>query len=326
MGSIYKRGNVWWGRCQVKGKDRRASLGTTSESEARAKLVAWQEEERRAGILNVVTWDSACLRYIKEIMPQSVKPSTATRYLYSFKNVHRYLTGKDMRAIGRPEVLEIANRPGVTVATRKRDLTAVNQVFRSAEAWGLIDINPFRAIDLGAILKERRDPITLPTDRDIDTFFEACHPTLEKMARLLLATGLRLEEAASLEWKHLKTERRVVVITGKGSKVRSVPLDEEAMSILQSCPRHISSPFVFWHGAAGDRYAHPNTRFYEIRKRAGVPFRTHDLRHLFAVRYLEKGGNIYRLQKILGHTNLKTTEDIYLKYIESEQQLTAKYG
>ncbi len=56
-----------------------------------------------------------------------------------------------------------------------------------------------------------------------------------------------------------------------------------------------------------------------------VRFRFHDLRHLFAVQYLQKGGSIYALQGIMGHTSVKTTE-IYLAYLTPDQQLRSKMG
>jgi integrase/recombinase XerD len=62
------------------------------------------------------------------------------------------------------------------------------------------------------------------------------------------------------------------------------------------------------------------------RRRPTSPFRRfrfHDLRHRFAVDYLRDGGNIYDLQKILGHASIKTTE-IYLDYLTPDEQEAAK--
>ncbi|MCH7487229.1 MAG: site-specific integrase [Proteobacteria bacterium] len=55
------------------------------------------------------------------------------------------------------------------------------------------------------------------------------------------------------------------------------------------------------------------------------PERLHDLRHWFAVDYLRRCGNIYALQKILGHAWLTTTE-IYLDHLDPEQQEHSKTG
>ncbi|HKR92239.1 MAG TPA: site-specific integrase [Novosphingobium sp.] len=56
-----------------------------------------------------------------------------------------------------------------------------------------------------------------------------------------------------------------------------------------------------------------------------VRFRFHDLRHLFAVRFLQNGGSIYALQGIMGRTSVKTTE-IYLAHLTPDQQLKSKMG
>lgn len=56
-----------------------------------------------------------------------------------------------------------------------------------------------------------------------------------------------------------------------------------------------------------------------------MTFRFHDLRHRFAIDHLKRGGNIYNLQKILGHSSITTTE-IYLNYLSPDQQRLAKFG
>ena len=54
-------------------------------------------------------------------------------------------------------------------------------------------------------------------------------------------------------------------------------------------------------------------------------FRFHDLRHWYAVDYLRRGGSIYTLQQILGHSSIKTTE-LYLAYLTPNEQEQAKAG
>jgi integrase/recombinase XerD len=66
----------------------------------------------------------------------------------------------------------------------------------------------------------------------------------------------------------------------------------------------------------------------EKRKKAGkdqITLRLHDLRHLFAVTYLRQGGNIYCLQKLLGHASIKTTE-LYLDYLTHDEVMLAQFG
>jgi integrase len=53
------------------------------------------------------------------------------------------------------------------------------------------------------------------------------------------------------------------------------------------------------------------------------PFRVHDLRHAFAIRWLRAGGDIYHLSLHLGHTSLKTTE-VYLGHLSAREQAVAQ--
>ncbi len=95
-------------------------------------------------------------------------------------------------------------------------------------------------------------------------------------------------------------------------------------------PAHLHSRWVFWHHE-GQRSSRISNQFSATVRRAikrkliDRPFRFHDLRHWFAVDYLRRGGNIYDLQKELGHSSIQTTE-MYLDFLTPEQQRGAKFG
>ena len=55
------------------------------------------------------------------------------------------------------------------------------------------------------------------------------------------------------------------------------------------------------------------------------PFAFHHLRHKYAIEYMRGGGYIYDLQKLMGNSTIKQTEE-YLKYLTPEQQLIATHG
>ena len=85
-----------------------------------------------------------------------------------------------------------------------------------------------------------------------------------------------------------------------------VPLSDVAVGTLTGTPRHITSPYVFWHDD-GVRYTCFANSFALIARRAAVPFRCHDLRHHFASRFLQATGNIPAAQAILGHRSIQMT-------------------
>ena len=92
----------------------------------------------------------------------------------------------------------------------------------------------------------------------------------------------------------------------KTSSPRVVPLSDTAIGTLVGTPRHITSPYVFWHHD-GKRHSTYANSFAQIARRAGVPFRCHDLRHAFASRFLQATGDIAALQAILGHKTIAMT-------------------
>jgi len=331
MADIYKRkpNGPWWGRFRSGGREFRRSLRTTSKTEAKRRLASWKaQEDAKAhfGEGKPYTWDEALARYLQEVLPHNVSENTAKRYLVSFRQVQPMLTKKRLADIGHDEVMAIAQRVGPTPATRRRDLTAVSQVLRAATAWGWLTSNPVRTTDHAVIVKERRDPIVLPSDVEIKKFIKRCHVPLNHMARFLLYSGTRLSEAANLRWTNINRGdgQPFADVVGKGKKRRAVPLNQMALAAIHDCPRHIKSDFVFWHGN-GQRYTQASTQLAAIRRSLGITWKTHDLRHKFAVDYLKAGGSVYRLQQILGHGSIAVTE-MYLAHIPPEMAERAKMG
>jgi integrase len=247
--------------------------------------------------------------------------------------------------IDRKQVAKVVSerkRQSATNATIKRDLTAMSRVLSACCAWGWRDDNPAKDFDR-TIVRERRDPITLPLDKDIDAAIALCPGNLARLARFAQLTGMRQEEIASLEWSQIRRKAKVLDLTNtKTSRPRSVPLDDRALGTIDGTPESPLTKAVFWHetaerGASGaidrgaGRYLNISSRFAGIVA-AGVKrgfvsraFRFHDLRHWYAVDYLRRGGNIYDLQQILGHTSIKTTE-IYLRYLTPKEIDFAMHG
>jgi integrase/recombinase XerD len=325
-GNLYKRGGTWYARIQVRGHDIRRSLRTGSKTEAQKRLAVVLKEADHYRFHGEArhTWKEAVVEWAKQASTD-INPSTIKRYLVSLGQVRGILDGLHVDEISSRTVSQIARRPGVTNATRRRDLTAVSVVLRFCEAHGWREGNPVRAWDRG-VLRERRDPIVLPGEKDIAAIVALAPGNLARMILWAQYTGMREEECASLERQQIDMRRRAAHLTRtKTNRPREVPLDERALSILAQIPAHLHCPFAFWH-EPGERYRNVSSRFAAISRRAGASirrFRFHDLRHWFAVDYLRRGGSIYSLQKILGHSSIRTTE-IYLDFLTPDEQEQAK--
>lgn len=349
-GNIYKRGNTWYGRVWVGGKEHRRSLRTADESEARSAVEDWRKElESRApgGTGGDPTWREAVVNWAETVGAMTeedgLKPKVKKRYLESLRMVDHLWGGLRLSQIGRREIAEFVKvrkkgfqrpEPGgglstikpVTNATVRRDLTALSSVFRAAVAAGMTDYNPPRLWDR-SVIKERKRVFVPPLPHEIDTVLAYATGHFKRLIEFAAQTGVRQKEAVGIEWRDVRAEVEVLLPRTKVSRPRVVRLKSpggDATGTVAGTPRHIRSGLVFWHGIDGEAFRNAAGQFREVMARAVAgeaaegrtlrPFRFHDLRHAFAVRWLLAGGDIYALSKHLGHTSVKTTE-IYLAYV-----------
>lgn len=330
-----KKGGTWYARIEVRGRDIRKSLRTSNKALAKKRLTKVIEDLDHAKFYGEErhTWKAAVGKWTIEYLPGNVSAGTAERYLCSIRQVapyleHLYVDEITRRTMG--ELVKGRKLDEITNATIRRDLTAVSSVisFCVSEEWR--EDNPAHEWDR-RVIKERRNPITLPDPADIDKIFNRAPGNFAYMIRHAQYSGMREEECAGLERPQWKVARKAIDLTRtKTNRPRSVPLDERATANLEAVPTHIKGPWMFWHDE-GERYANVASRFSELcrsLKKADAsfnPFPFHNLRHWFAVDKLRSGTSIYALQKILGHQSIKTTE-IYLDYLTPEEAEAAKAG
>lgn len=323
MSSIYRKkgGRIWYLRVTIRGREHRESLQTPDRTLARTRAARRLEELGRAVYGDQRhTWQAAVVAWHEEA--PALRPSTVRRYLTSLAAVDHILGPLMLDEIDRATLARIAARPRVTNATRRRDLAAVSVILRAAEARGWLERVP--SYDWRRI-PERREPIVLPRPAELARLLERLSPMLRRLVLTLRHTGMRLEEAGSLRWDQVDARRRAVTLTHtKAGRARAVPLNENALRTILGTPRHVACPFVFWHSQdEPKRYGDLSGLLYDHRRQAGVRWRIHDLRHLFAVEYLQAGGSIYDLQQILGHSTIAVTER-YLEHLTPDEQATAK--
>jgi integrase len=334
--NLYRRGKVWWGRVQVSGNDIRKSLGTEKRSEALMRLTAWLgklNESCRDGRSRAL-WQEAVVYYTTAILPGQVKPGTADRYLVSLRQVGPFLSDTyvddiDEAVIG--DLIQKRKLDEITNATIRRDLTAVSNVLRGAKVKKWIGKNPFDEFDYD-LIPEKREPISLPTDADVDAAIASAPPMMGHMMRLAEKCGMRENEIVTLERSQRTMSERstpqIKLTKTKTSRPRVIPLTgpilEEADAVLAGVPKNVSSSYFFWHGE-GLPYRNFASNYAQQKLDHEFTFRFHDLRHKFAVDYLRRGGNIYDLQRILGHSSIKTTE-LYLEHLDPMERRISEDG
>lgn len=127
-----------------------------------------------------------------------------------------------------------------------------------------------------------------------------------------LDSGLRISELLGLTRQDVDFDNLILRVKGKGNKHRLVPMSVELRKALY---RHLAQhehARVFCTRTGTPLSVRNSERDFKVVCRqagiVGVRTSWHTLRHSFAVNYLRAGGNLYCLQRILGHSSITTTE------------------
>lgn len=138
-----------------------------------------------------------------------------------------------------------------------------------------------------------------------------CPSRLHVLVLLLLDVGCRIGEAFELRWADVDFDNLLLKLHGKGAKDRLVPCSFELRRHLWRWKQINRCDLVF-ATQQGRRIAHRNTLrdVQDLCEDLGIvaPARLlHSFRHTFAVNYIRRGGSVFHLQKVLGHSTLEMT-------------------
>lgn len=213
---------------------------------------------------------------------------------------------------------------GIAPRSQARIVSGIRSFYRYLEIEGILTKNPSQLIEspkLGVHLPE------VLTINEVNDMIEAVDltspqgPRNRAIIELLYGSGLRVSELCTLERRRVSLEDRYLIVTGKGSKERLVPMSEESVDRIRIYletdtvqPKRGEEDYLFLNR----RGAHL-TRvmvFYIVRglaEAAGIAktISPHTLRHSFATHLLEGGANLRAIQAMLGHESIATTQ-IYL--------------
>ncbi len=329
--NLYRRGEVWWLRATVAGREVRESLRCRDVKAARKirdKRIAEIADALHRGVVRR-SWEEAVTAWAEHCVGQ-VAGSTAKRYGVSLNQVAPFLLGADVSRIDGQTIqalVQARRRAGATAATVRRDLTAISRVLEHAEALGWREGNP--TLSKRRLLKERRDPVVLPEAKEIEAVIAASSARIGALIRAAWLTGCRQDEIVCSTWRAFNPQARTLEIIGKGNKRRTIQLSTEASAHFSTQPRSLTSDLIF-ASRNGLPIASPSSAFAKARAMAAKAdptlrrFRFHDLRHLFAVEALRGGMGIYRLSQHLGHTSVGITERVYLAFLTPEEAQKTK--
>lgn len=269
----------------------------------------------------VITWDDFFeAHYLPYVKPR--KRSWARDEQLHRLRIKAKFGGRRLNQISRHEIQQFHTSlldDGLSPASADHHLRLIKRCFNLAVSWDLVDKNPAERVPL------------LRVDNKVENYLNAeqLAALLEvlrtdsargvcQIALFLLSTGARLSEALKATWDQIDRANRVWRIPATNSKskrMRSVPLNDSAIEVLDAVDTEGKFDHVFinhrWKnedGSMGRPYTTIHKVWEKLREKAGLPhLRVHDLRHQYASLLVNAGRSLYEVQQVLGHSDPSVT-------------------
>ncbi len=310
MATFTKRGDRW--QAKIRKKGHRVLTKSFLLYEDAERWARKTESELERGIY-IESNDKARTTMIKDAA-EDFEEEHLTRLKHSHREKNRLLallersrwgslalsslTAKDVA-----DYVRSREKEGIAADTIRLDLALLSKFFKHArQEWGMESLkNPVDAVrrpSLRGTARTRR-----LEEGEEEKLLAAARPDLKPVILFALATAMRREEIATLEWQHIDLDRRTAYLPRtKNGEARTVPLSGSAVAVLQSLPRSLDKTkpvFMLTKDQITDKMR-------TTVKRAGLTdLRFHDLRHEATSRFFEKGTlDMMEIASITGHKSL----------------------
>jgi len=315
---MFKRDGIFWTCIRYKGKKIQRSLETDNKSLAvsieaklRTELIEGKYFDKYEGERK--TFKALMDRFMKEHAPK-VSRNMQKSYTTSAKHLLSFFGDLSLLAITPKKINDykvLRKNQGKKPATINKELAMLSKAFcLAAKEWEWIRDNPVSKIPKE---KENNERDRWLSDDEEKRLLENSPRWLRDIIVFDLHTGLRQDELLSLTWDRVDLFHKVIIIQeSKNGKPRTIPLNQIALDILmeKTKVRSLKGDFVFPSSAMTKMNRRNLVRAFDIAKEKAIiqNFHFHDVRHCFATRLAQRGVDIYRISKLLGHLNITMTQ------------------
>jgi integrase/recombinase XerD len=266
------------------------------------------------------------LHYI--LVEKGLSKNTIDAYSHGLNRFLDYLRRKGIQEIPGISKLDVRafliglKRQGLSTKSVVRNLVAIRSFFRFLIQEGILDANPIEELESPKIEKKLPEILNL---KEVEQLLEQPNAQTpigirdRTMLEVLYATGMRVSELTQLPIHQVNLEGGYVLVFGKGSKERIIPIGIEAMKWIalylntarEKLAKGKESPSLFINRSGRGM---SRQQFWKSIKaygrRAGILKRItpHLLRHSFASHLLERGADLRSVQIMLGHADISTTQ------------------
>ena len=206
---------------------------------------------------------------------------------------------------------------GLSVSTINQTINAFRILFQDVLgiSWETIKIKRPR--------KNKHLPVILSKEEVSKMIEETVNLKHKAIIALLYSSGVRREELLNLQTSDIDSKRMLIRIhNGKGNKSRETLLAQNTLAILRKYYRlYHPLKYLFESYRPGLPYSATSVEKVVKRaaERAGITKHVciHSLRHAFATHLLEQGANLKVIQRLLGHSSMRTTS-VYLHLAKTD--------
>lgn len=206
--------------------------------------------------------------------------------------------------------------------TQARQMSGLRAFYRFLLYHDYIEDDPSELLDMPKLDKHLPEVLTV---EEIDSMIAAIDLSKPEGQRnraiieMLYGSGLRVSELVTLKLSNMYMKEHYMLVEGKGSKQRLVPISDEAQrqfdlwlqdrNRLDVKPEYIDFAFVNRYGRGLTRVM-IFTIIKQLAAAAGIQknISPHTLRHSFATHLLQNGADLRIIQQLLGHETITTTE------------------
>ncbi|MBR1783875.1 MAG: tyrosine recombinase [Bacteroidales bacterium] len=215
------------------------------------------------------------------------------------------------------------NEAGVAATTQRRMLSGWRMFFKMFVLDGDKDDNPASMLEMPERPERLPDVLTDEEITLIQSTFDQSTPDGARnntMVELMYDCGLRVSEVINLRMANVFVDDGYLLVVGKGSKERWVPIASRALDMLDIYVKHVRTlitpkpgeeSYVFLNRRGGHM---TRQMVFIFLQRAvtdagiGKHISPHSLRHSFATELVENGADLRAVQEMLGHSSIATTE------------------
>lgn len=228
---------------------------------------------------------------------------TMSSYLYMTGRFFDYCTTKKLST-----TREYLDNFFLTLKFQGRPCTTINLYICAIRKYFiLVQKKSIEISEIPYMKKERKIPKIMSLDDIHKMFSTEINPKHKLLLALAYGCGLRVSEVVSVRNKDIYLDRGLMRIFGKGRKERLVSINDIPEGLIKT---YMYGEYLFPGQFGGHLSVRSAQKIFEYACwRAGITKQTgfHGLRHSFATHSLEQGTDIRFIQKILGHSSIKTT-------------------